>query len=181
MGVATPPPSTESRPVRSASAQTPTPSESASAAPQASSAESQPSAEAAPAPPAPDAPLRIAVRFLCDEKYVAEEACDEVSWLAEIANDPDAGNLLDHDAGGPDGAIWNGNAPMVVIAPGNVKSVSVGNAALSGGRFGNLRIFRVPPQTWNAALRAVPGKAYRAATVRVDGAVAGEIWYAEGE
>ncbi|MBL9027826.1 MAG: hypothetical protein JNL21_36885 [Myxococcales bacterium] len=136
---------------------------------------------AAPEAPAAEAGVRAVVRFVCDEKYVAEEPCDEGAWLTEVESDPDARNLLDHDAGGPEGAVWNGNAPMVVIVPDSVSSVRVGGTDLEGTRRRGLRVFRVPANVWLAALRPVPGRAYRAAPISVDGKHAGEIWYAEGE
>jgi hypothetical protein len=44
-----------------------------------------------------------------------------------------------------------------------------------------LKWFRVPTATWRGALRAVHKKPYRAADIRVDGKLAGQIWFAEGE
>jgi hypothetical protein len=147
--------------------------------PEAPSAAPPPPASAAAAAPARPEPLAV-VRFACDEKYV-DPSCEEPVWMAEIARDPWSRNLLDHDHGGPEGAIWNGNASMFVIVRPSVRSVSIRQTKLVGTDASGLRWFRIPRATWNAALRNVPGRPYRAAPVFVDGKNAGEIWFAEGE
>ena len=82
---------------------------------------------------------------------------------------------------GPEGAIWNGNAPMVVIVPESVRSVSIGASPLRGTKGLGLGWFRVPTAVWRAALVQDEKRPYRVAPVHIDGKLAGEIWFAEGE
>ncbi len=124
---------------------------------------------------------RASVRFLCDSKYVSSEPCIESTWMMEVVRTPSAGGLLAHDGPGPEGAIWNGDAPMVVIVPESVRSVSIGSSPLRGTKELGLGWFRVPPAVWRAALVQIGNRPYRVAPVLVDGKLAGEIWFAEGE
>lgn len=132
-----------------------------------------------PEPAGDQGPARASVRFLCDEKYAAEP-CDEAAWMAEVVRTPSASSLLAHDGPGPEGAVWNGDAPMVVIVPESVRSVTIGSSPLPGKKALGLAWFHASEPVWKGALAPV-GKPYRVAPVRVDGQLAGEIWFAEGE
>ena len=101
--------------------------------------------------------------------------------MLEVVRTPSAGNLLAHEGPGPEGAIWNGDAPMVVIVPESVRSVSIGSSPLRGTKELGLGWFRAPTAVWKAALVQVGKRPYRIAPVHIDGKLAGEIWFAEGE
>src|SRR5262249_1475773 len=136
-------------------------------------------AQTSSSPPRPE-PVAV-VRFACDEKYVGSPECDEARWIAETTKDPWSSSLLDHDDGGPEGAIWNGNAPMYLITRESVRAASVGSTPLKSVAASGFRWFRIPTATWRGAMRSSRGHAYRAASVLVNGAKVGELWYAEGE
>jgi len=145
------------------------------------------------APPVPSVPaaveasaepavaVRASVRFLCDEKYVSSDPCNESAWMMEVVRTPATGSLLAHEGPGPEGAIWNGNAPMVVIVPESTRSVSFGPSPLHGTKALGLAWFRVPTAVWRGALVQRGKQPYRIAPVHIDGKLAGEIWFAEGE
>lgn len=124
---------------------------------------------------------RVSVRFLCDEKYPSDAACDIRVWKRSVAAAPREKDLLDHDSGGPHGAIWNGSAPMVVVAPPSVKEVKVAGVSLEFMDELGMRWFDLPSSVWRRGLHDVEGEPYRAVLVEVDGQPAGEIWQAEGE
>lgn len=133
------------------------------------------------APAAPPADV-VSVRFVCDRKYVEATPCDEARWMAAAALAPSTGDLLRHDHGGPMGALWNGDGPMVVLvtAPG-AHTAAFGRAKLTGVESAGATWFRVPRATWARELEGVAGKPYRRAAVFVDGKPVGEVWRAEGE
>lgn len=140
-----------------------------------------PAAAAAEASSLPISAPRASVRFLCDDKYLSSEPCVESTWMMAVVRTPWAWNLLAHDGPGPEGAIWNGDAPMVVIVPESVRSVSIGASPLRGKKELGLGWFRVPTAVWRAALVQRGKRPYRIAPVHIDGELAGEIWFAEGE
>jgi hypothetical protein len=131
----------------------------------------------------PDAGSRLAVaRFLCDHKYAADEPCDETAWLARVLADPWSGpDLLLHQDGGPQGAIWNADAPLVVFVSAEAGLVTLGKSKLAGTKAGAYRWARVPREQWYPALRARKGEPFRRLVLRVGKQNAGEVWFAEGE
>lgn len=134
-------------------------------------------------PDRPPNPERLAVvRFTCDQKYSADP-CDEATWLARVLLDPWSGpDLLMHEEGGPRGAVWNGDAPMVVFVRATEGAVSLGQGTkLKGTSAGAYRWFRVPREQWYRALRGDENEPHRRFAIRVGRKVAGEVWYAEGE
>lgn len=70
---------------------------------------------------------------------------------------------------------------MVVIVPESTRTVSVGSSPLQGTKALGLAWFRVPTAVSRAALVQVGKRPYRIARVHIDGKLAGEIWFAEGE
>ncbi|MFZ5446734.1 MAG: hypothetical protein ACOZQL_42500 [Myxococcota bacterium] len=130
---------------------------------------------AAPAP-------QVVARFACDDKYASAD-CDERAWLERALADPHGGHdVLLHDDGGPDGAVWNGTAPLYVFVSGSTAALSFGSmrALKTKGR-GDWRWLRLEAKAWRSALAPVHGRAWRRATLAAGRVVLGEFWFAEGE
>lgn len=101
------------------------------------------------------------VRYVCDDKYDEGAVCRPGkpawdAWLGTLQLDA-APNLLNRQGGGPGGAEWNPNAPLVAF----VASADAGSARLKSSkatykpvaRFGDYDIFLVPMPAWSAAVR----------------------------
>jgi hypothetical protein len=136
----------------------------ASAAPRALTAPPPEPAPAATAtatePPAPPSPFVL--RYVCDDKYDEGSVCRPGNpawdtWLGSIQLTTVAPNLFKHEGGGPSGAEWNPNAPLVAF----VASAKAGSARLKSSkatftpvaRLGDYDVFLVPLKAWNAATR----------------------------
>jgi hypothetical protein len=103
------------------------------------------------------------VRYACDDKYDEGAVCRPGkaawdAWLGSIQLTPAAPNLLNRHGGGPGGAEWNPNAPLVAF----VASADAGSARLKSSRatfkpvarFGDYDVFLLPMTAWSAAVRA---------------------------
>lgn len=130
------------------------------------------------ATPAPTAVLR----FACDDKY-ASPACDEAAWLKTALENPHAGHdVLLHQDGGPEGAVWNGDAPLYLFVLGGNGPVSFGAlGTLKLARAGDWRWARLPSPSWQKALTTSKERLCRRAVIREGKRPVGEFWFAEGE
>jgi len=114
---------------------------------------------AAPAQPAPT----FVVRYACDDKYAVEAECRPgqpawSAWLAGLALGAGAVSLLDHQGGGPSGAEWNPEAPLVAFIastkPGSARlELSDKRGLAAAARFEGYDVFFVPSAAWNRASR----------------------------
>lgn len=136
--------------------------------PQASAA---PSASAVPQPaPAatatatatepPATPSAFVLRYVCDDKYDEGSVCRPgnpawEAWLNALQLSTAAPNLLKHEGGGPSGAEWNPNAPLVAFVASadawttRLKSSKATFAPVA--RFGAYDVFLVPLAAWSTA------------------------------
>jgi hypothetical protein len=115
------------------------------------------------APALPAAPGPFVLRYVCDDKYDEGATCRPGkpgwdAWLGNVDLSVTTQNLLNHQGGGPSGAEWNPEAPLVAF----VASAEAGHARLASSkatfepvaRFRDYDVFLVPPEAWNAAVRA---------------------------
>lgn len=90
------------------------------------------------------------------------------AWLATVQLSTAAPNLLKHEGGGPSGAEWNPEAPLVAF----VANAEVGSARLKSSkttfapvaRFRDYDVFLVPKNAWNVAARAARAADFPAGT-----------------
>lgn len=117
--------------------------------------------------------------FACGDKYVSP-SCDEAAWLPTQADQAGPG-LLTHDEGGPEGAVWNGDAALWIGTPKGAKSASFGGPLTGGQAIGERRWYRLDSSTWRKRLRKAAGKPYQTIEFSVEGRPVGVFWFAEGE
>lgn len=114
-----------------------------------------------PAATAASAPAFV-LRYACDDKYASAECRPGQpawsAWLAGLALGSGAANLLDQQGGGPSGAEWNPEAPLVAFVlsrePGRVRLKLSGKHALTPSvRWTDYDVFFVPYAAWSRASR----------------------------
>lgn len=102
------------------------------------------------------------MRYACDDKYAAAECRPGQpawsTWLAGLTLGSGVANLLDHQGGGPSGAEWNPEAPLVAFVlsaePGRARLKLSGKHALTPSlRWTDYDVFFVPYAAWSRASR----------------------------
>ncbi len=126
-------------------------------------------------------PVVAVARFVCDDKQASADTCDEQTWRTNALKSPREGtDLFAHDQGGPEGAVWNGGAAIVLFVKGS-GAVTLNGAKVATSTEGEWRWVRVPAAQWQKLARPARGHAYEQVTVRVGNQVVGAWWFASGE
>lgn len=127
-------------------------------------------------------PVVAIARFVCDDKQAAVDTCDEQAWLASALEEPTKGSdLFKHEHGGPEGAVWNGAAPIVLFVKGSSEVVTLNGVKLAMSASGAWRWGRVSAAQWQKWAKPVPEHAWEQVTVRVGKQVVGSWRFANGE
>lgn len=118
---------------------------------------------------------------MCDDKQANADTCDEQAWRAGALKQPTGSDdLFIHDDGGPEGAVWNGGAAIVLFVKGD-GAVTLNGVKVATTTEGAWRWVRVPAARWQKLAKPAPGHAYEQVTVRVGKQVVGAWWFATGE
>jgi len=127
-------------------------------------------------------PVVAIARFVCDDKQATADTCDEPAWRRSALEGPEkSSTLFEHVWGGPEGAVWNGAAAIVLFVKGSSEVVTLNGVKLAMTRSGAWRWGRVSAAQWQKWAKPVPEHAYEQVTVRVGKQVVGAWWFAYGE